>query len=77
MRLNKPNTARHAALKNCDYQSNKYQRRQPFGGSHIAFNHISVDDIRLIVQAAVSHHTGCLKISLLKIAHWKNTELEH
>lgn len=75
MELHKPNITRDTSLKNDDYQSNKYQRRQPFGSSDIAFNHISVDDIKLIVQAAVSHHTGCLKFSLLKIAHWKNTEL--
>lgn len=28
-----------------------------FGGSYIAFNLISVDDINFIVQAAASHYT--------------------
>lgn len=47
---NKPNIARDASLKTQDYQSNKYQRRQPFGGSDIALNHVSLDDIKFIVQ---------------------------
>lgn len=46
-----------------------------FAGSDIAFNLISVDNINFIVQAAVSHYTWRLTISLLKVIHMKNTEL--
>lgn len=44
------------------------------GGSDLAFNLISADDINFIAQAAVSHCTSS-STSLLKIIRIKNTEL--
>lgn len=62
---NKPNIARDTSLKNYIKVIN-IREDNPFGGSGIAFNHVSLEDIKLIVQAAVSHCTGCLTIPLLK-----------
>lgn len=44
------------------------------GGSDLAFNLISADDVNFIAQAAVSRYTQS-SISSLKIIHIKNTEL--